>query len=154
MSLPRPTARGGRSPAALIQTTLYRHRWIRWAAAVGAALIVMLALSNDRPDPASAQAPLEPPGPADLLPPGTRGVPVPVESATFAAGDSVDLHAVFDGTAVVQAALVVEARDDELVVAVPAGQVDATVDALTTGGVILVLVPQPAAPEGQAESPQ
>ena len=154
MSLPRPTARSGRSLATRIQTTLYRHRWIRWAAAVGAALIVMVSLGRSNSDPAAAPAALEPPGPADLLPPGTRGVPVPVESEAFTVGDSVDVHAVFDGSAVVHTALVVEARDDELVVAVPAEQVDATVDALTTGGVILVLVPQPTPPDGQAEPPQ
>ena len=150
MSLPRPTARG-HSLAARIQTTLYRHRWIRWAAAVGAALIVMVSLGRGSADPEAVPAALEPPGPADLLPPGTRGVPVPVESEAFIAGDSVDIHAVFDGAAVVHAALVVEARDDELVVAVPAEQVDATVDALTTGGVILVLVPPPTQPDDPAQ---
>ena len=150
MSPSRPAARGGRSLTVRIQTTLYRHRWIRWAAAVGAALIVMAALSNDRSDPPPVAS--EPPGPADLLPPGTRGVPVPVESETFAAGDSVDLHAVLDGAAVVHAALVVEARAEELIVAVPASQVDATVDALATGGVILVLVPPPNPSDSQADT--
>ena len=142
MSPERPAARDGRSMTGRIQTTLYRHRWIRWAAAIGAALVVMVALSNDRSDPAPATAAPQPPGGASLLPPGTRGVPVPVESAAFTVGDSVDVHAVLDGAAVARAALVVEAGQDEVVVAVPAEQVDATVDALTTGGVILVLVPR------------
>ena len=151
MAPPRPAARGGRSLTVRIQTTLYRHRWIRWAAAVGAALVVMAALSNDRSDPPPVAS--EPPGPADLLPPGTRGVPVPLEGTVVAAGDSVDVHAMLDGTAVVQTALVVEARTDEVVVAVPAEQVDATVDALATGGVILVLVPPPTPPDSQTDTP-
>ena len=153
MTPARPAARGGRNLVARVQATLYRHRWIRWAAAIGAAVIVMVALSGGA-DPEVVPAAPEPSGPANRLPPGTRGVPVPVDSAAFAVGDSVDVHAVLDGAAVVRAALVVEARGgqdgviaDEVVVAVPAERVDATVDALTTGGVILVLVPHPAAPE-------
>ena len=148
MTTARPAARGGRSLVGRAQATLYRHRWIRWAAAIGAAVIVMVALGGGA-DPEVAPTAPEPSGPADLLPAGTRGVPVPVDSAAFAVGDSVDVHAVLDGAAVVRAALVVEAREDEdeVVVAVPAERVDAAVDALTTGGVILVLVPHPAAPE-------
>ena len=61
----------------------------------------------------------------------------------FAAGDTVDVHAILDGTAVVRGALIVDSSEDEVVVAVPGDQVDAIVDALTTGGVVLVLVPQP-----------
>ena len=71
-------------------------------------------------------------------------MPVPVDSAVFAVGDAVDVHAILDGAPVVLGAPVVKAGEGEVVVAVPAEQVDATVDALTTGGVILVLVPQPA----------
>jgi len=70
---------------------------------------------------------------------------MPVDSEVFAAGDTVDVHAILDGAAVVLGALIVDAREDEVVVAVPGDQVDATVDALTTGGVVLVLVPQPPA---------
>ena len=141
MSPVRPGAREGRSAVGRIQTFLYRHRWLRWAAAGGAALAVLVALTDDRADPATSPIEVAPPGPAGLLPPGTRGVPVPVDSGVFAARDSVDVHAVLDGAAVVRGALIVDAGDGEVVVAVPAERVDATVDALATGGVMLVLVP-------------
>ena len=141
MSPVRPTARDGRSAIGRLQAMLYRHRWLRWAAAGGAALAVLAALSGDPSEQPPAPVAILPPGPASLLPPGTRGVPVPVDRTAYATGDSVDVHAVLDGAAVVLGALVVEAGEDEVLVAVPAEQVDATVDALTTGGVILVLVP-------------
>ena len=140
----RPSARSSRSATGRLQTMLYRHRWLRWAAAGAAALAVLAALSDDPSGPTPAATATPPPGPAGLLPPHTRGVPVPVDSAMFAVGDAVDVHAILDGAAVVLGAPVVETGEGEVVVAVPAEQVDATVDALTTGGVILVLVPQPA----------
>lgn len=139
----RPSARNGRSTVGRIQSMLYRHRWVRFLAAGGAALVVLVALTDDRTDP-TPPVEISPPGPAGLLPPGTRGVPVPVDSEVFAARDSVDVHAVLDGTAVVRGALIVDADEDEVVVAVPTEQVDATVDALATGGVMLVLVPSEA----------
>lgn len=142
MSPIRPSARNGRSTVGRIQSMLYRHRWVRFLAAGGAALAVLVALSGAEPAPAPAPVDLAPTGPAGRLPPGTRGVPVPVDSEVFAAGDTVDVHAI-DGTAVVRGALIVDAGEDGVVVAVPGDQVDATVDALTTGGVVLVLVPQP-----------
>ena len=143
MARPRPGVR--RSAAGRLRTGLHRHRWLRWAAASGAALAVFAALSGRSPDPPPAAPVVIPPGPADLLPLHTRGVPVPVEGQAFAPGDLVDVHAVLDGSAVVRQALIVKVDDEgeEAVVAVPAEQVDATVDALTTGGVILVLVPRP-----------
>ncbi len=137
----RPRARSRPGTAGRLQIMLYRHRWLRWAAAAGAALAVLVALSDNTPAPAPAPTVIAPPGPAGLLPPGTRGVPVPVDSEVFTAGDTVDVHAVLDGTAVVRGALIVETREGEVVVALPADQVDATVDALATGGVLLVLVP-------------
>lgn len=137
----RPRARRRPGPAARLQITLHRHRWLRWVTAAGAALAVLVALRDDTPDPAPMPASTAPPGPAGLLPPGTRGVPVPVDNEVFAAGDTVDVHAILDGTAVVRGALIVDTGEDEVVVAVPEGQVDATVDALATGGVMLVLVP-------------
>ena len=141
MSPTRPSARNGRSTVGRIQSMLYRHRWVRFVAAGGAALAVLVALTDDRTDPTPSPIEIGPPGPAGLLPPGTRGVPVPVDGPVFAARDSVDVHAVLDGAAVVRGALIVDAGEDEVVVAVPEGQVDATVDALATGGVMLVLVP-------------
>lgn len=137
----RPPARSRPGTAARLRIMLYRHRWLRWAAAAGAALAVLVALRGDPSGPAPEPAATAPPGPAALLPAGTRGVPVPVDSEVFAAGDTVDIHAILDGTAVVLSALIVDASEDEVVVAVPGDQVDATVDALTTGGVVLVLVP-------------
>jgi len=128
---------------------LYRHRWLRWAAAAGAALAVLAALSSDSSDPPQAPAEIAPPGMSTRLPPGTRGVPVPVDTAVFAVGDAVDVHAVLDGTAVVLGAPVVSATTGEVLLAVPPDRVDATVDALVTGGVMLVLVPPPS-----SQSPQ
>ena len=144
MAPTRPSARNGRSTVGRIQSMLYRHRWLRWAAAGGAALAVLISLGGDPSDPAPSPVEISPPGPAGLLPPGTRGVPVPVDSRMFSARDSVDVHAVLDGTAVARGALIVDTGEDEVVVAVPEDQVDATVDALATGGVMLVLVPSEA----------
>ena len=137
-------ARDARSAIGRLQTMLYRHRWIRWAAAGGAAVAAFMVLGDDPSEPPPAPTAVEPPGLAGLLPPQTRGIPVPVDTAAFAAGDAVDVHAVLDGAAIATGALVVDTSEGEVVVAVPADQVDATVDALATGGVILVLVPQPA----------
>ena len=141
MSPTRPSVRDGRSTAGRIQAMLYRHRWVRWAAAGGAALAVAVSLRGTPTDPTPPPIEITPPGPAGLLPPGTRGVPIPAISQVFAAQDWVDVHAVLDGAAVVRGALIVDVGEDEVVVAVPDAQVDATVDALATGGVMLVLVP-------------
>jgi len=144
MSPTRPSARNGRSTVGRVRALLYRHRWVRWVAAGGAALAVVVSLQGTPTDPAPSPVEITPPGPAGMLPPGTRGVPIPATSQVFAAQDRVDVHAVLDGTAVVRGALIVDAGEDEVVVAVPEGQVDATVDALATGGVTLVLVPSEA----------
>ena len=138
----RPSARH-RSAAWRLRIMLYRHRWLRWAAAAGAALAVLAALSGDSPDPPEAATAVAPAGPSTRLPSGTRGVPVPVDSTALAVGDTVDVHAVLDGAAVVLGAPVVSAGTDEVILAVPSDRVDPTIDALTTGGVILVLVPPP-----------
>ncbi len=139
----RPSVRP-RGTAGRLRIMLYRHRWLRWAAAVGAALAVLAALGDGPADPPPAPEAAEPPGRSSQLPPDTRGVSVPVDSEMFAAGDVVDVHAVLDGAAVVLGAPVVSAGEDEVILAVPVPQVDPTVDALTTGGVVLVLVPTPA----------
>lgn len=138
----RPSTRH-RGAAWRLRILLYRHRWLRWAAAAGAALVVLTALGDDSSDPPQAPAEIAPPGPSTRLPPGTRGVPVPVDSTVFAVGDAVDVHAVLDGAAVVLGAPVVFATTDEVILAVPSDRVHATVDALATGGVMLVLVPPP-----------
>ncbi len=149
MSPTRPSARDGRSTMARIQAMLYRHRWVRWLAAGGAAVAVVITLRESPTDPAPPPTVTAPPGPAGLLPPGTRGVLIPVTSGVFSTQDRVDVHAVLDGAAVVRGALIVDAADGEVVVAVPDEQVDATVDALATGGVMLVLVPQSAQAGGE-----
>lgn len=138
----RPSARHS-SAAGRLRIMLYRHRWLRWAAAAGAALAVLASLSDDSSDPPQTPAEIAPSGPSTRLPSGTRGVPVPVESTVFAVGDAVDVHAVLDGGAVVKGAPVVSATTNEVILAVPSDRVDATVDALATGGVMLVLVPPP-----------
>ena len=148
MSPTRPSARDGRGTIGRIQAMLYRHRWVRWVAAGGAALIMVVSLQRSPTDPAPAPIEITPPGPAGLLPPGTRGVPIPAAGQVFAAQDWVDVHAVIDGTAIVRGALIVDAGENGVVVAVPDEQVDATVDALATGGVMLVLVPSEAEREG------
>ena len=148
---PPTRSRPGTAARLRIMIMLYRHRWLRWAAAAGAALVVLATLADDPFGPAPAPAVTASPGPAALLPPGTRGVPMPVNSEVFAAGDTVDVHAIIDGTAVVLSALIVDASEDEVVVAVPGDQVDATVDALTTGGVVLVLVSDATAPVSTQE---
>ncbi len=149
MSPTRPRARDGRTALARIQAMLYRHRWVRWLAAGTAALAVALSLRETPTDPAPPPTVTAPPGPAGLLPPGTRGVPIPTASGVFAAHDRVDVHAVLDGAEVARGALIVDVAADEVVVAVPHDRVDATVDALATGGVLLVLVPQSAQAGGE-----
>ena len=141
MSPTRPSTRDSRSTVGRIQAMLYRHRWVRWVVAGGAALTVVVSLRGAPTSPTPSPIEVTQPGPAGLLPPGTRGVPIPAASQVFAAQDRVDVHAVLDGTAVVRGALIVDATEDEVVVAVPDEQVDAAVDALATGGVMLVLVP-------------
>ncbi len=146
MSLTRPSPHHSRSTLGRLQAMLYRHRWVRFLAAGSAAVIVVIALRGTSTDPAPSPVDTTPPGPAAMLAPGTRGVPIPTTSEVFAVQDWVDLHAVIDGSAVVQGALIVDVNDDEVVVAVPDSRVDATVDALATGGVMLVLVPSQADP--------
>ena len=145
-STARPSARSTRSTAGRFRIMLHRHRWLRWAAAGGAALAVLAALSDEPSDPPQASVAPAPAGPSSRLPPGARGVPVPVDSAVFAVGDTVDVHAIIDGSPVVLGASVVSATDGEVMLAVPSEQVDTTVDALTTGGVILVLAPSAPSP--------
>jgi len=139
--LSRTSAFDGRVTVARVQALLYRHRWIRWAAASTAALIVVISLRSDPPEPVLTSTTAVPAGPAAMLPAGTRGVPIPLTGKPFAVHNRVDVHAVADGAAVVRGALIVESGDGETVVAIPEAQVDATVDALFTGGVTLVLVP-------------
>ena len=141
MSPTRPSARAGRSTVGRRQAMLYRHRWVRFLAAGGAALAVVVFLRASPTDQAPSPIQITPPGPASLLPPSTRGVSIPATSQVFAAQDWVDIHAVVDDTAVVRGALIVDTGEHEVVVAVPDAQADGTVDALATAAVMLVLVP-------------
>ncbi len=139
-ALRRPAPIDGRTTLARFQALLYRHRWIRWAAAAGAAGIVLISLRGNEPNNTPPPVTI-PAGAVGLLPEGTRGVPIPVTSKMFAVQNRVDVHAVADGGPVARSALVVETSDNEVILAIPNAQVDATVDALFTGGVMLVLVP-------------
>ena len=141
----RPTVGPGRGGGRL-RTLLYRHRSLRWAAAVGASVAAFMALRAPAPSEpgedcalvAAAQAT----GPADVLPASARGVPVPNDSSALAVGDVVDVHAVLGGAAIVRDAVITGHHDNEAVVAVPAERVGSVVDALAAGGVVLVLVPR------------
>ena len=143
----RPTASLGQSATGWLRIVLYRYRGVRWIAAAGAAIISFISLqANPSYDSTTSQsdpfAALEQSQLSMLLPDGTRGMAVPTDSDVFAPGDRVDVHAVRTGKAVVDNALVIEITDDDTLISVPADQVSAMVDSLTTGGVILALVPQ------------
>lgn len=143
MASARPIAGPGRSTVGWIQTMLHRRRGVRWVAAAGAAVAVFVVLGSDDPSTGGPEVlAIQPAGPVDRLPPDTRGVPVPGGNPAFNPGDMVDIHEIRTGAAVVVDATVVMAGEDDTIVAVPVDQVDAMVDALTTGGVILVLVPR------------
>ncbi len=80
-------------------------------------------------------------GLAARLPPGTRGVVVDVTRGRFDPGDVVDVHAASTGALVVTEVEVTGADQGGAVIAVHPDQVEPVIEAVTTGGVILVLVP-------------
>lgn len=134
----------GRGALARLQILIYRHQGVRWLAAAGAALAAFVALNTgDAPEVNGIADGETSSGVLTRLPRATRGVPVPIDEAVLAAGDVVDLHAVFDSSVVASSALVSVTSKDHAIVAVPVEQVTAVVDAITTGGVIPVLVPRP-----------
>ena len=146
MTLARPPAGRGHSAAGWLHRLLHHRRGLRWAAAIGAAVSVFVALGSGGSE---NRVPIDGPAsiarqssPAHRLAPATRGVPVPADGVEFQTGDVVDVHEIRTGDAIAHAATVVAVQDEHTIVAVPAERVGATVDALTTGGVILVLVPQ------------
>ncbi len=145
MALARPPARHGPSAAAWLYTRLRHRRGLRLAAAAGAAVAVLVALgsnnSSERSPSAATALTSEDAGASQRLAPGTRGVTVPAGGIDLRVGDIVDVHEIRTGGAVVRAALVADAADEHILVAVPLERVDAMLDALTTGGVMLVLVP-------------
>ncbi len=140
-----PRISRARSAASQLQILLHRYRAIRWVAATAAAAAVFAVLTSDNADNGTPSGDpenaLESAPAAARLVPGTRGVTIPDPGTAFAAGDLVDVHEVRTGSLVVREALVIEVTEDAALVAVPTGSVDALVDALTTGGVILALVP-------------
>lgn len=143
----RPTA--GHSTLGLIQLARYRYRGVRWIVAIGAAAAAFLALNYNSSEPASNILPnsaqtLNEEKLAARLPATTRGVSIPTTSEIFMPGDYVDVHEISTGKIVVSNALLVEVTSEDTVVAIPTGQVDAVVDAVTTGGIMLVLVPRSA----------
>lgn len=140
-----PRISRARSAASRLHILLHRYRAIRWVAATAAAAAVFAVLTSDNADdgapPGDPADALESASSAARLPPGTRGMAIPDPGTAFAAGDLVDVHEVRTGSRVVREALVIEITEDAALVAVPTGSVDALVDALTTGGVMLALVP-------------
>ena len=144
----RPTANFSQNAIGWLQIVRYRYRGVRWIAAAGAAATAFISLQTG-PSHNSTVSQIDSFDMLDQsrlsirLPDDTRGMAVPTDSDVFMPGDRVDVHAVRTGKAKVNDVLVVEVTDDDTVIAVPADQVAAVIDSLTTGGVILTLVPQP-----------
>lgn len=143
----RPHPGRGRAAIGWFQTARYRCRGLRWAAAAGAAICVLLVLgsanenqSTTDPEQSNTNSST---GSATRLPDGTRGVIVNAPWNGFKAGDIVDIHATTTGQRIVAKAKVVDAASDEAVIAVQPDQVPAVITATSTGGVTLVLAPAP-----------
>ena len=148
MSSARPTASFGQNATGWLRIVLYRYRGVRWMAAAGAAIITFITLQTDpayngNGSQSESFMVLEQPQLSMRLPDGTRGMAVPTDSDVFTPGDRVDVHAIRTSKVVVDDVLVIEVTDDDTMIAVPTDRVGAVVDSLTTGGVILALVPQP-----------
>lgn len=147
--LVRPAEGRGRAAIGWFLTTRYRCRGLRWAAAAGAAVCVLLVLGSAGSEQSAGldEAGSGPAGRgASRLPEGTRGVVVDAAWDGFKAGDAVDVHATSTGRLVVAGAEVVYSSGGEAVVAVGPDQVTAVIDAIADGGATLVLAPQPAPP--------
>lgn len=149
---------------------IYRYRNIRVIAATTAAALTFLVLNihqsklpstptatqkrtaSDTEQISSANTDLTNTGQASAkqaslaqkLPGLTRGVAVPTSRASseaISAGDYVDVYALSTSLLTVKNVLVVTSGEDSTVIAVPIPEVSSVVDALTSGGVILTLVP-------------
>lgn len=82
---------------------------------------------------------------AQKLPGLTRGVAVPTSRASSEAistGDYVDVYALRTSSLTVENVLVITSGEKSTVIAVPLPEVSSVVDALTSGGVVLTLVPR------------
>lgn len=148
--LARPAEGRGRAAIGWFLTTRYRYRGLRWAAAAGAAVCVLLVLGSagsERPGTGLDEAGSGPAGrSASRLPEGTRGVVVDAAWDGFETGDAVDVHAASTGQRVVAEAEVVYSSGGEAVIAVRPDQVAAVIGAVAGGGVTLVLAPRPTPP--------
>ncbi len=155
MALARPPARRGTSTSAAewLYLRLRHRRGLRLAAAVAAAVFVFVALVSDgngNQQTADAQPRTAETSLSSRLAPGMRGIPVPAGGAQLQEGDMVDVHEIRTGQAVAHSLKVVAIRDDNVLVETPIEKVDAMVDALTTGGLIVVLAPRSQEPEPTA----
>ena len=139
----RPRPGRGRTAIGWFQTTRYRCRGLRWAAAAGAAICVLLVLGSANGEQSTTEPEQSSTNPATRLPHGTRGVIVNATWDRFKAGDIVDVHAVSTGQRIVAKAEVLDAASGETVIAVRPDQVAAVITATATGGVTLVLAPTP-----------
>ena len=139
----RPHPGRGRTAIGWFQTTRYRCRGLRWAAAAGAAICMLLVLSSANEEQSTTKPEQSSTNPATRLPAGTRGVVVDAAWEGFKAGDIVDVHTVSTGQRIVANAEVVDAASGEAIIAVQPDQVAEVITAKATGGVTLVLAPTP-----------
>lgn len=139
----RPRSARGRTAIGWFQTTRYRCRGLRWAAAVGAAICVLLVLGSANEEQSTTGPEQSSANPATRLPAGTRGVIVNATWEGFKTGDIVDIHATTTGQRIVAKAEVLDTASGETVIAVRLDQVAAVITAKATGGVTLVLAPTP-----------
>lgn len=139
----RPHPGRGRAAIGWFQTTRYRCRGLRWAAAAGAAICVLLVLGSANENQSTTGPEQSNTNSATRLPDGTRGVIVNAPWNGFKTGDTVDIHATTTGQRIVAKAKVVDAASDEAVIAVQPDQVPAVITADAAGGVTLVLAPDP-----------
>ena len=139
----RPHPGRGRTAIGWFQTTRYRCRGLRWAAAAGAAICVLLVLGSANEEQSTTEPEHSGTNSPTRLPHGTRGVIVNAAWDGFKTGDIVDIHATTTGQRIVPGAEVVDAASGETVIAVRPDQVTAVITAKATGGVTLVLAPTP-----------
>ena len=139
----RPRPGRGRTAIGWFQTTRYRCRGLRWAAAAGAAICMLLVLSSANGEQSTTEPEQSGINSPTRLPDGTRGVIVNATWEGFKTGDIVDVHATTTGQRIVPEAEVLDAASGETVIAVQPDQVAAVITAKATGGVTLVLAPTP-----------
>ena len=144
MPIERPRRRHWRSITGWLALLPHRSTRVRWIAASGAAICTLIAVtqaSSNQPNTSPAATTAAADSLGTKLEDEMRGVVVPVSAQVFRTGDIVDIHSRLDAEPISMAATIIAVADSDLVIAVPASQVSAIVDALTTGGVALALVP-------------